>query len=107
MLGSPSAGVVPAGDRTVGAGQRSPQLVAGVWQPQVQVVVGSQGVEQLDVGSGQTGVPEQRQACRKLGRPFAQPGDGLLVADVRRVGIDAVDQRPPQFRLPGQVGVEF
>ena len=54
------AGVVAAGDRAVRAGQRLPQLVAGVRQPQVQVVVGGQRVEQLDVGARQPGVPEQR-----------------------------------------------
>ena len=56
--------------------------------------------------AGQTGVPEQRQPRRQVGRPFAQPGDGLLVTDVRGLGVDALDQRPPQLRLPGQVGVE-
>ena len=101
-----SAGVVAAGDRAVDAGERLPQVVAGVRQPQVQVVVGGQRVEQLDVGARQPGVPEQRQPCGQVGRAFAQPGDGLLLPDVRGIGVDAVDQRPPQFRLPGQVGVE-
>ena len=55
------AGVVAAGDRAVHAGERSPQVVAGVRQPQVQVVVGGQRLEQLDLGAGQPGVTEQRQ----------------------------------------------
>ena len=88
------------------AGERAPQLVAGVRQPQMQLVVGRQRVEQFDIGACQAGVPEQRQPCRQVGRPFAQPGDGLLVTDVRGIGVDALDQRPPQFGLPGQVGVE-
>ena len=29
------------------------------------------------------------------------------MADVRRVGVDAVQQRPPQGRLPVEVGVEI
>jgi hypothetical protein len=30
-----------------------------VWQPQVQFVVGGQGVEQFDIGFRQSGVAEQ------------------------------------------------
>ena len=69
-------------------------------------MVGGQRVEQLDFGAGQPGVPEQRQPRRQIGRALPQPGDGFLVPDMRGIGVDALDQRPPQFRLPGQVGVE-
>ena len=72
------AGVLAAGNRAVGAGERLPQLVAGVRQPQVQVVVGGQRVEQLDVGARQPGVPEQRQPRWQVAGPLPQPGDGLL-----------------------------
>ena len=48
------------------ARERLPQVVAGVRQPQVEVVVGGQGVEQLDLGGGQPGVPEQRQPLRQV-----------------------------------------
>ena len=66
--------------RAADAGERLPQRVAGVRQPQVQVVMGGQRVEQLDVGARQPGVPEQRQPRRQVGRAFAQPGNGLLRA---------------------------
>ena len=49
------AGVVAAGDRAVHAGERLPQVVAGVRQPQVEVVVGGQGVEQFDLGGWAAG----------------------------------------------------
>jgi hypothetical protein len=39
------AGVIMPGNRAVGAGQRAPQFVARMRQPQVQVVVGRQRVE--------------------------------------------------------------
>ena len=65
------AGVVAAGDLAVHVGERLPQVVAGVRQPQVKVVVGGQRVEQFDLGAGQPGVPEQRQ-------PLGQVGGRLL-----------------------------
>ena len=75
-------------------------------QPQVQVVVGGQRIQQFDLGAGQPGVAEQREPLRQVGRRLLQAGKGFRVADVRRVGVDAVEQRAPQGRLPGQVGVE-
>ena len=62
------AGVVAAGDRAVQVAERSPQVVAGMGQPQVQVVVGGQRLDQLDLGDGQPGVSEQRQPLRQVGR---------------------------------------
>ena len=50
--------------------------------------------------------PNSDSRCWQVGRALAQPGDGLLVTDVRGIGFDALDQRPPQFRLPDEVGVE-
>ena len=62
------AGVVAAGDLAVHVGERLPQVVAGVRQPQVKVVVGGQGVEQFDLGARQPGVAEQREPLRQVGR---------------------------------------
>ena len=101
------AGVVAAGDLAVDVGERLPQVVAGVRQPQVQVVVGGQRVEQFDLGAGQPGVTEQRDAAR--GRSVGDScsvTSGFRVPDVRWVGVDAVQQRAPQVRLPVEVGVE-
>ena len=49
---------------TAQLGQRLPQRVAGMRQPQVQIVVGGQGAEQFEVGRRQPGVPEQGQSRR-------------------------------------------
>ena len=61
------AGVVAAGDLAVLAGELSPEVVAGVGQPQVKVVVGGQRVEQFDLGARQPGVAEQRQPLGQVG----------------------------------------
>ena len=73
------------GDRAAQSGQRTPQVVAGMRQPQVQVVVGGQRVEQFDLGDRQPGVAEQRQPRRQVGRRLPQPGNGFLRAG-RAVG---------------------
>jgi len=39
-------------------------------------------------------------------RAFPESDNGLLLADVRGVGLDALDERSPQFRLPVQINVE-
>ena len=75
-------------------------------QPQVQIVVGGQRAEEFDLAGRQPGVAEQRQPRRQIHRPFAQPRQRGLVPDVRRVGVDALGQRPPQVGLPAQVIVE-
>ena len=54
----------------------------------------------------QAGVPEQRQPCRQVARSLLQPRDGLLLADVWGIGVDALDERAPQVGLPVQIGVE-
>ena len=61
-------GVVAARNRAAHAGERSPQVVAGVRQPQVKIVVGGQRPDQLDLGGRQPGVPEQRQPLRQVSR---------------------------------------
>ncbi len=99
------AGVVAAGDLAVDVGEGSPEAVAGVRQPQVKVVMGRQRVEQFDLGAGQPGVAEQRQPLGQVGGGLLQCGKGFGVPDVRRVGVDAVQQRAPQGRLPPKVGV--
>ncbi len=53
------AGVLPARDRLVDVLKGLPERLAGVRQPQVQVVVGGQRAEQFDLGGRQPGVPEQ------------------------------------------------
>ncbi|CFS10451.1 hypothetical protein BN1213_03750 [Mycobacterium tuberculosis] len=106
VLGGPPAGVLPPRQQAISAleaGQRPPQLVAGVRQPQVQVVVDGQRIQQLHVGAGQAGVAEQRKPSRQVGGAVAQPGDGLVVADMRGIGPDRGHQGAPQWRLPGQV----
>ncbi len=55
---------------------------------------------------GQAGVPEQRQPRRQLARSLLQPRDGLLLADVWGIGVDALDECAPQLGLPVQIGVE-
>ena len=62
------AGVVAAGDSAVLARELLPQVVAGVRQPEVEIVVCGQGIEQLDLGGGQSGMPEQGQAYRQVCR---------------------------------------
>src|SRR5207248_10664902 len=64
------AGVVTAGDRAVVGSQFSPQVVAGVRQPYVEVVVGGQRREELDLGGRQPGMTEERQAIRQVERRF-------------------------------------
>ena len=97
------AGVVAAGDLAVHVGERLPQVVAGVRQPQVQVVMGGQGVEQFDLGAGQPRVAEQGEPLGQVGRGLLQCGKRFRVPDVGWVGVDAVQQRAPQGRLPVEV----
>ena len=60
--------------------------------------------EQLELGDRQPGVPEHRQPGRQRQRlAFADRLHGLGVPDVGRWRRDAVEQRPPQVRLPGEV----
>ena len=100
------AGVVAAGDLAVHAGERLPQVVAGVRQPQVKVVVGGQRLEQFDLGARQPGVTEERDALGQVGGRLLQCDKRFRVPDMGRVGVDAVQQRPPQVWLPVEVGVE-
>ena len=48
-------------------------------------------------------MPEQRQALRQIRGRLMQPDKGFGVADVGRVGVDALTQGLPQRLLPGQV----
>ena len=74
--GWPAAGGRPRGGwcrRGGGSGPATsasclPQVVAGVRQPQVKVVVGGQRVEQFDLGGRQPGVAEEREPLRQVGR---------------------------------------
>ena len=105
MVGPVAAGVVLARHGLVDVGERLPQVVARVRQPQVQVVVGGQRLEQFDVGGWQV-QPEHAKPLGQVGRAFPQPGERLCVPDVWGVGVDALDECPPQVGLPLQVLVE-
>ena len=59
VSGSVVTGVVAARDSAVEVGQRSPEIIAGMGQPQMQVVVGGQRIQQFDVGTCQSGMAEQ------------------------------------------------
>ena len=97
------AGVVAAGDQAVHAGERLPQIVAGVRQPQVKVVMGGQRVEQFDLGAGSRVWPNSEiRSGRSVGDSCSR-GKRFGVPDVGRVGVDAVQQRAPQRRLPVEV----
>ena len=87
-------------------GELLPELVTGVGQPEMKVVVGGQRVEQLDVGYRKPRVSEEREPLWQVGRRLMKPHNGFGVPDVRWVDVDAVDEHPPQFRLPLQVLVE-
>ena len=89
------------------AGEGLPQGVAGVRQPQVKVVMGRQGVEQLDLRAGQPGVAEEGDPLGQVGGGLLQCGKGFRVPDVGWVGVDAVQQRAPQGRLPVEVRVDI
>ena len=106
MPGLVAAGVLVTGDGMVDVGQRAPQAVAGVRQPQVQVVAGGQRLQQLDVGGGQAGVPEKRYPLGQVARCRSEAGNCGVVPDVRRVGVDAGHHGAPEVRLPLQVGIE-
>ena len=95
-----------SGDHSAQLGQRRPHLRTGVRQPQVQVVMGGDGVEQLDVGGGQSGVAEQGQPGRQVACRLAQPGNGCCVPDMRWVDRHRLDESAPQLWLPVQVGGE-
>ena len=88
-------------------GELSPQVVAGVRQPQVKVVMGRQGLQQFDFGRRKSGVPEQRQPLGQIGGGLLQCGKGFRVSDMGRVGADLVEQGAPEGRLPLQVGSDI
>ncbi len=69
--------------------------------------MGRQGFEQFDLGAGQPGVAEQGDPLRQVGGGLLQCGKGFGVPDVGRVGVDAVQQRAPQGRLPVEVRVDI
>ena len=60
--------VVVAGHHTLGGegGQPLPQVGRGLGQPQVHVAAAGQGVQQLDLGDREPGVPEEREPLRQL-----------------------------------------
>ena len=53
------AAIVGAGDAAACSAELPPQRIAGVRQPQVQVVAGRQGLEELQIGDRQAGMAEQ------------------------------------------------
>ena len=72
----------------------------------MDVALGRQGVEQVDLGHRQTGVAEERQPHRQVERlgVLAQPRHRRRMALERRRRVDALDQASPELRLPGEVG---
>ena len=103
VAGQSVALVVPARDDPALAAQRRPQRSARMRQPQVQVVVDGQRLEQLDIGGGQPGVSEQRQPPRQLRTRLPQLGNRGGVPHVWRVDPQQVHQPAPQMWLPVQV----
>ena len=93
-------------DGTARSGQGLPQGRRRVWQPDMDVTLGRERVEQVDLGDRQPGVPEEREPHRQVERlrVLAQPRHGGGVALQRRRLTDPVDQAPPELGLPGQVG---
>ena len=87
----PVAGVVAAGNLAVDTGERRPQGVAGVRQPQVKVVMGRQCVEQLDLRARQPRVAEEGNALGQVGGGLLQCGKGFGVPDVGTPSVDAVE----------------
>ena len=87
-------------------GQPLPEGSAGVGQPQVQVVMGRQVAEQLDLRDGHPGVAEQRDAWRQVTGTGAQPLQRRGVPLVRVWGGDSLREGTPQWWLPGQVAIE-
>ena len=69
--------------------------------------MGRQRVEQFDLCARQPGMTEQGDPLGQVSRGLLKRGKGFSVADVGRVGIDAVQQRAPQGRLPIQVRVDI
>ena len=98
--------VEPARRRPLEIREPLPQVGAGVRQPQVEVVVGGERAQQLDLRGRHPGVAEQRDARRQVGRSGAQPLDGCGVPLGRDRRADRSRQGAPERRLPGQVGVE-
>ena len=104
MLDPAMAVVVAACDPLAQIGQPGPQHRAGMRQPEVDLMVGRECVEQFDVGGRQPGVAEQRYPLRQVGGSRnLQLCNGFRLSDVRRVDRHDVHQPAPEFRLPGQV----
>ncbi len=85
------ADVLAAGDLAVDVGEGLPQAVAGVRQPQVQVVMGREGVEQFDLGAGQPRVAEQRKPLGQFGGGLLQRHKCFRVPDMGTPSVDAVE----------------
>ena len=90
--------------------EHGPQRGRGVRQPEVDLVVLPEGGEQLDLGGGDPGVPEQREPFGEVGGssrlPAAQVGEDVAVALARRGGRHAGHEAAPELGLPGEVVLE-
>ena len=101
--------VVASRDRPGRAGERVPQGARRVRQPEVHVAVRAQRVEQLDLGHGDPGVPEEgepRREVERLGPPRSRSTTAACRTTGDGAGDDLGDQPAPQLGLPGQVGVD-
>jgi hypothetical protein len=101
--------VTPSHHAGVGIGYVPPEPVGRVRQPEVDVPVVGERIDDLQLSGRESG-------GTKDGDPFGQLHDGRLVANpvtrcVQALGwaldMDVVTQPVPQLRLPGVVGVEF
>ena len=99
-------GIRTSGEHPPQRAQLGPKFCARVRQPQVQVVVGSERTQQLDVGGRKPGVSEQRDPRGQIGRVVPQRFDGFPMAQMRRIDAHRLHQRPPKMRLPCQIVVD-
>ena len=94
----------PADAHPGGAAHRVPQRGRGVRQPEVDLAGAREGLEDLQVGGGQPGGPEEGEPRREVPVAAAEPG-AVLRERLRRPGDGhRLAQTPPQLGLPAQVG---
>ncbi len=100
--------VLVTGDDSADVLERVPENRGSLREVQVDVAVLSERGEQVHLGRGQPGVPEERQPGRQIetGTTGAQGRDRRGVAQVGRRRVDAGQQPSPQLGLPGEVGVQ-
>ena len=108
MTDQPGRLVLVTGDDSADVLEGVPENGGSLREVQVDVAVLAERGEQVHLGRGQPGVPEQRQPGRQVetGTTGAQGRDRRGVAQVGRRRVDAGQQPSPQLGLPGEVGVQ-